>query len=54
VKWQVAKVDPALAFMMVPQCINRSGICPEMKSCRFCDSERGKKILSDYKELFEK
>lgn len=54
VKEQVAKVDPDLAFMMVPQCIYRGGICPEMKSCRFCESERGKKILSDYKELFEK
>jgi hypothetical protein len=54
VKEQVEKVDPDLAFMMVPQCIYRGGICPEMKGCRFCDGERGKKVLSDYKDLFEK
>lgn len=54
VKEQVAKVDPDLAFMMVPQCIYRGGICPENYSCRFCEGERGKKVLSDYKELFEK
>lgn len=33
IKEEIRKVDPDLAFYMVPNCIYRGGICPEPKPC---------------------
>lgn len=35
-KKQIAKVDPDLARLMVPQCWYRNGYCPEFKPCGIC------------------
>lgn len=53
VRAEVAKVDPDLAPFMVRSCIYRGGICPEFKSCAYCDSAIGQAELSNYKELFK-
>lgn len=37
VKDQVAQVDPALASVMVRECVYR-GFCPEMNCCGYCDT----------------
>ena len=48
VKAEVAKVDPVLASVMVPECIYR-GFCPEFKSCGYVETEQYKKDLDRYR-----
>lgn len=48
VKTEVAKVDPVLASVMVPECIYR-GFCPEFRSCGYVDTEAYKKALEEYR-----
>lgn len=31
----IKKVDPVMASFMVPECVYRNGLCPEVKMCRF-------------------
>lgn len=33
VKEEIRKIDPDLAYFMVPNCVYRGGICPEPKPC---------------------
>lgn len=49
VKAEVAKVDPVLASVMVPECIYR-GFCPEFTSCGYVDTEEYKEALRQYRE----
>ena len=49
VKEEVAKSDPVLASVMVPECIYR-GFCPELKSCGYADTEAYRKALAAYRE----
>lgn len=48
VKNEVAKDDPVLASVMVPECIYR-GFCPEFHSCGFADSEEYQQQLQAYR-----
>ena len=48
VKAEVAKVDPVLASVMVPECIYR-GFCPEMNGCGYVDTEAYQKALAAYR-----
>ena len=48
VKLEVAKIDPVLASVMVPECIYR-GFCPEPKSCGYCGSDAYKEALEAYR-----
>ena len=48
VKNEVAKVDPVLASVMVPECVYR-GFCPEFTSCGYTLTERYKKELEEYR-----
>lgn len=49
VKEYVAKVDPVLASVMVPECIYR-GFCPEFHSCGYVDTEDYRKALRAYRD----
>lgn len=53
VKEEVAKVEPELASRMVPECIYRNGLCPEMFSCGWNKTEGFQIALSDYIKGFE-
>jgi hypothetical protein len=35
IKEEIKKVDPDLYMYLVPTCVYRNGICPELKSCGF-------------------
>lgn len=48
VKAEVAKADPVLASVMVPECIYR-GFCPEFKSCGYADTEAYRQALAEYR-----
>lgn len=48
VKAEVAKADPVLASVMVPECIYR-GFCPEFKSCGYADTEAYCQALAEYR-----
>lgn len=48
VKDEVAKRDPILASVMVPECVYR-GFCPEFNSCGYCGSEAYHKVLWAYR-----
>lgn len=49
VKAEVAKVDPILASVMVPECIYR-GFCPEMTCCGYVNTEAYQKALVAYRD----
>ena len=49
VKDSVAKVDPILASVMVPECIYR-GFCPEFYSCGYVNTEDYRKALAAYRD----
>lgn len=49
VKEEVAKADPVLASVMVPECIYR-GFCPEMRPCGYAETEAYRKALAAYRE----
>lgn len=48
VKQEVAKHDPILASVMVPECIYR-GFCPEFRPCGYCYTEQYFKDLEVYR-----
>lgn len=48
----IEEQDPDLYKHLIPQCVYRGGICPESKCCGYIHSEKGRKRLSEYKELF--
>lgn len=50
VKAEVAKVDPVLASVMVPECIYR-GFCPEFNSCGYADTEAYREALEKYRDI---
>lgn len=52
-KWEMEKVDPCLAKMMVPACIHQ-GQCPEMESCGYYKTQSYQKWLNLYHNLYEK
>lgn len=49
VKTEVAKADPVLASVMVPECVYR-GFCPEFKCCGYVDTEAYQKELAEYRQ----
>lgn len=48
VKEEVAKNDPILSSVMVPECIYR-GFCPEFHSCGYADTKEFRHVLSEYR-----
>lgn len=48
VKDEVAKADPVLASVMVPECIYR-GFCPEFHCCGYVETEEYAKALEEYR-----
>lgn len=48
VKAEVAKADPVLASVMVPECVYR-GFCPEFKSCGYAETEAFERALKEYR-----
>ena len=52
IKEKIKDVDPDLYNFLVPTCIYRGGICPELKSCKFCKTDVFAKILNNYRSLF--
>jgi hypothetical protein len=50
VKAEVAKKDPILASVMVKECIYR-GFCPELRSCKYVESEEFKRELEEYRKV---
>lgn len=48
VKENVAKCDPILASVMVPECIYR-GFCPEFRSCGYVDTPQYREALEKYR-----
>lgn len=53
VKAEVAKRDPVLASVMVPECVYR-GFCPEFKSCGFVNTYAYHVALKAYRERVKK
>lgn len=49
VRDEVAKKDPILAGVMVPECIYR-GFCPELYPCGYAETEAYKKELKEYRK----
>ena len=45
---KAASVLTPVKDLLVPECIARGGMCPEMKCCGFNGSGRGKDLLIDY------
>lgn len=52
-KDEIAKIDPEVAAVMVPNCIYR-GFCPERNSCGFWKTARFKKELNEYRNLIQR
>lgn len=50
VKNEIAKTEPNMAAVMVPNCIYR-GFCPERESCGYWKTEKFKKDLNEYRNL---
>lgn len=48
VKDEIAKVDPVLASVMVPECIYR-GFCPELFSCDYVNTPEYAERLKEYR-----
>lgn len=48
VRAEVAKADPILASVMVPECIYR-GFCPEFQSCGYVDTDAYRVALAEYR-----
>lgn len=42
-----------MARVMVPECVYRNGLCPEIKSCGYNKTEKFKKELEYYKDIDE-
>lgn len=54
IKKEVAKIDPALASMMVRKCVYRGGLCGEMRCCGFNGSMEFQRELGRYLNHFSK
>lgn len=48
----VEEQDPDLFRHLVPQCVYRGGICPELRCCGYIHSQSGQKALENYRQLF--
>lgn len=46
----VEEQDPDLFRHLVPQCVYRGGICPELKCCGYIHSQSGQKALENYRQ----
>jgi hypothetical protein len=53
VKDEIAKTEPNMAAVMVPNCVYR-GFCPERESCGFWKTEKFKKELKEYRQLIDR
>lgn len=53
VKEEIAKKEPLMAAVMVPNCIYR-GFCPEPKSCGYWKTNDFKKKLNKYRNLINR
>jgi hypothetical protein len=49
VKNEIAKVDPILASVMVPECVYR-GFCPEFKTCGYVNTPEYQTALNEYRK----
>lgn len=49
VKEEMKKVDPVMASKMVPNCVY-SGFCRELNCCGYCNTEKFKKELEEYRK----
>jgi hypothetical protein len=54
IKREIAKVDPALANVMVPKCVYRGGICGEPRCCRYNVTPAFENELGEYLQNFAK
>lgn len=54
IKQEVAKVDPALASMMVRKCVYRGGFCGELRCCGFNSSPAFQIEIAKYASNFTK
>ena len=45
---KLEEIEPILANACVPSCLYRNGMCPEIKSCGFNETEVFNEILEDY------
>ena len=52
VKYEIAKVDKALAKMMVRKCVYRGGICGEPHPCKFNRTPAFRKEFAEYMSAF--
>lgn len=52
VKEAVAKIDPEMASVMVPECIYRGGWCPELKTCGWYKTPAAIKMLQEYHSMY--
>lgn len=52
IKNQIAKIDPALAAMMVRKCVYRNGLCGETHCCGFNSTSAFEVELRDYTSRF--
>lgn len=50
VKNEIAKTEPMMAAVMVPNCIYR-GFCPERESCGYWKTDKFKNELNNYRNL---
>lgn len=46
-------VDPVMAEFMVPNCVYR-GFCPEMTCCGFCNTDKYKRDVENYRALIRR
>jgi hypothetical protein len=47
---ELSFVDPIMASKCVPECVYR-GFCPEMQSCRWCDTHSYRELANKYREV---
>ena len=48
----VRELEPELRGVCVPECVYR-GFCPEMHSCGFCNTEKYREMLEEYRKVEE-
>lgn len=53
VKDGISEVEPAIASVMVKECVYRNGLCPEFISCGYNKTEAFQKELEEYLKGFE-
>ena len=52
IKREMEKIDPELAPFLVPECVYRNGLCPEMSECK-PGLVRVMRSYSDYRKMFK-